>query len=237
MNELVFDEALLAQNKAQVFVDDREAGGECAEKLEELGIVVRVQRLEIGDFIVSERCAIERKTAADFESSVMDGRLFNQANELKENFLSPLVCVVGDDFASLSEKALRGAVMALVIDQRTPVLFFESDETLASFMAQLAEREQLSEAKEMRLRVGKKNVPLAEQQLFLVQGLPGVGTKNARALLEHFKTIENLVCAHENELCDVEGIGKKRAKEIKRLLSSDYEETNESGESEGAENA
>ncbi|MEM0475228.1 MAG: ERCC4 domain-containing protein [Candidatus Norongarragalinales archaeon] len=223
INELVFDEALLAQNKVQVFVDDREAGGECAEALRALGVVVRVQRLEVGDFVVSERCAIERKTSSDFESSVIDGRLFTQASELKDNFLSPLICVVGNRFAVLKPKALRGALMALCVDQRVPVLFFEDDSALAEFVAQLAEREQLTEPKEMRLRVSKKNVPLAEQQLFFVQGLPGVGAKNARALLSHFKTIEELVNANEKELCEVDGIGKKRAREIKRLLSSDFE--------------
>ncbi len=224
VNELVFDETLLSRGKTQVFADDREAQGECVERLRALGVVVKIQRLEIGDFVLSERCAIERKTAADFESSVMDGRLFAQAGELKDNFLSPLICIVGDCFASLNPKALNGALMALTVDQRVPVLFFEDEDELASFIAQLAEREQLNEAKEMRLRVGKKNVPLAEKQLFLVQGLPGVGAKNAKTLLKHFKTIENLVCAHEDELRDVEGIGKKRAREIKRLLSADYEE-------------
>ncbi len=224
MNELVFDEALLAQNKAQVFVDDREADGECVAALRELGVVVHVQRLEVGDFIVSERCAVERKTASDFESSVMDGRLFAQAGELKDNFLAPLVCVVGNEFGALQPKALRGALMALCIDQRVPALFFETDTELGEFIAQLAEREQLSEAKEMKLRVGKKNVSLSEQQLFLVQGLPGVGTRNARALLAHFKTVENLACAREDELEDVAGVGKKRARKIKRLLSADYEE-------------
>ena len=44
------------------------------------------------------------------------------------------------------------------------------------------------------------------------------------ALLAHFKTIENLVCAREHELEDVAGVGKKRAHEIKRLLSTDYEQ-------------
>jgi Fanconi anemia group M protein len=223
VNEIIFDEALLAQNKAQVFADDRETGGECVAALRGLGVVVRVQRLEVGDFVLSERCAIERKTDFDFESSVMDGRLFQQAAELKDNFLSPLICVVGNCFAALNPKALRGALMALAVDQRVPVLFFEDDSELAEFIAQLAEREQLSEPKEMRLRIGKKNVPLAEQQLFFVQGLPGVGAKNARALLAHFDTIEELVNASEKELCEVEGIGEKRAREIKRLLSANFE--------------
>ncbi|MFH0922997.1 MAG: ERCC4 domain-containing protein, partial [Candidatus Micrarchaeota archaeon] len=211
INELVFDEALLARGKTQVFADDREAQGECVKALKKAGVVVKIQRLEIGDFVLSERCAVERKTAADFESSVIDGRLFAQAGELKDNFLSPLVCVVGNEFVSLNPKALRGALMALVVDARVPVLFFEGDAELAEFIAQLAEREQLSEPKEMRLRVGKKTAPLAEQQLFLVQGLPGVGAKNAKTLLKHFKTIENLVCAKEDELEEVAGIGKKRA--------------------------
>jgi len=53
----------------------------------------KVKRIEIGDFIISERVAVERKTAADFVSSIVDGRLFDQAAKMKEAYEKPLIII------------------------------------------------------------------------------------------------------------------------------------------------
>ncbi len=223
MNEIVFDKEL---KKVQVFVDDREAGGAAFEKLLKLGAVVKPVRLPASDFIVSERVGVERKTAADFEASIIDGRLFTQAAELKNHFESPLFALVGDDFERIHPKALRGAFIALVVDYKIPLLFFETDEELGEFLYALAEREQLLERGEKKLRFEKRLMPVHEQQLFVVESLPLIGPKNAHSLLAHFGSIENIVNAGEKELTKVKGIGKVRAREIKKVLSAHYDSTN-----------
>jgi len=221
LKEIFFDKEL---RKVQVFVDDREASGVIVEKLLEKGAIVKPTRLPVGDFIVSERACVERKTAADFEASIIDGRLFTQATELKNHFESPLIALVGNNFERIHPKALRGAIISLVIDYKIPLLFFENDEELGDFIYSLAEREQLLERKEKKLRFEKRLMPLHEQQLFVVESLPLIGPKNARNLLEHFKTIENIVNASEKELTKVKGIGKIRAREIKKTLSTQFEQ-------------
>ena len=48
--------------------------------MEKLGrVVVKIEHLSLGDYCIDGAVLIERKTAADFAQSLMDGRLFGQA--------------------------------------------------------------------------------------------------------------------------------------------------------------
>ena len=53
--------------------------------------------------------------------------------------------------------------------------------------------------------------------------IEGIGEKKRKALFQKFGTLENIKRASEEELATVEGIGKKRARQIKEFLES-YEE-------------
>lgn len=218
MNELVFEE----RPEVQVFIDDRELKSAAAKALFAKGAFLKPVRLSVGDYVLSARAGVERKTSQDFESSVLDGRLFSQAQELREAFPSPVVAVTGKNFERLQPAALRGAFISLAVDYRIPLLFFDSDAEFADFVYALGEREQLLEPREARVRFGRKGAALEERQRFIVESLPLIGPKVARALLEHFGSIERLVSAGAEELVEVEGVGAKRAEEIRRVLSSKY---------------
>ncbi len=222
--ELEFDAKLSAQGLVQVFIDDRELRSKTAKRLFELGAVLQTKRLEVGDFILSTRAAVERKNAPDFESSIIDGRLFAQVKELKENFASPLIALVGTDFERINPKALRGAFISLAIDYKMPLLFFESEEELGDFIYAIGEREQLLEKREMKVNFAKKGTELWERQRVIVESLPGVGPRNAVALLEHFKSVKSVVNASASELQQVEGIGESKAMEMKKVLEEKWME-------------
>ncbi len=205
-----------------VFVDDREADSLAVSRLAELGAEIVVRRLPVGDFVVSKRVGVEKKKSGDFESSVMDGRLFGQAKELVENFERPLMVVVGREFERLETKAIRGALIALMIDYRLPVYGARDEEGFAEFVYQLAFREQLQPAKELRLRFDKKAFPLHFYQQFIVEGLPLVGPVTAKNLLKHFGSVERVFTASEKKLMEVEGVGEVRAREIRKVVSTKY---------------
>ncbi|MFH0713056.1 MAG: ERCC4 domain-containing protein [Candidatus Micrarchaeota archaeon] len=211
-----------AAGKPLIFVDDRELKSETAKTLFKLGASLRPQRLEVSDFILSPRVAIERKTAADFEGSVIDGRLFEQVKNLLENVERPLLCVVGKEFQRLNAKAMRGVVISLVVDFSLPVLFFESEKELAEFLYHVAEKEQLKEHKEQKLRFGRKGATIAEKQQFIVESLPMVGPNAAKKLLEHFGSVEAIFKADEKALQEVDLIGKEKAKEIRNIICTKF---------------
>lgn len=205
-----------------VMADDREQSGECVQALRELGTVLHCQRLPVADFVCSERVAIERKTAPDFESSVIDGRLFAQAAELKANFASPLLTIVGNDFERLDKKAWHGALLCLAVDFNLPIFFLESERALAEFIHSVGFREQLRPAREERLRFEKRSLDGSQSKQFVVESLPGVGPGLAKSLLEHFGSVENVFTAEQEELLEVQGIGAEKAAAIRKVVSGEY---------------
>ncbi len=86
----------------------------------------------------------------------------------------------------------------------------------------ISKREQVIEGKEPRLRGSKHFRTVKVLQEYIVAGLPNVDTKLARRLLKRFKSIEKIFTASINELMEVKGIGKKKSKKIKEVLTESY---------------
>ena len=204
-------------------LDDRELKSGAAKRLFERGALLEARRLEVADYACSERVGVERKTASDFEASIIDGRLFVQAGELDRNFPSPLICIVGSNFERLNPKALEGAKISLAVDYKIPLFFFPTEEEFADFLYAIAFREQFVEKRETRLNLEKRAFELPQQQQFVVESLPLIGPVQAKRLLEHFKSVAAVFSASEDELMQVEGIGELRAKKIRELIGAAFE--------------
>jgi len=70
---------------------------------------------------------------------------------------------------------------------------------------------------EIALRTAKpKDMSVLTQ--YLVEGLPGVGPGRARALVEHFGSVRQLMAASHVEIAQAPGIGPKTAERIVELL-------------------
>jgi len=70
----------------RIYVDPRERG--MAKLLESRGLEVILKSLEVGDYVISDRVAIERKTAQDFVASIIDPErnLFRQIADLSRSY-------------------------------------------------------------------------------------------------------------------------------------------------------
>jgi ERCC4-type nuclease len=58
-----------------------------------------------------------------------------------------------------------------------------------------------------------------KRQLFILQGLPGIGPEMAGRLLDNFGSVEAAISAGSSELQSVDGIGKRVAERIKWAVS------------------
>ncbi len=183
---------------------------------------VELKTLEVGDYVLSDRVVVERKTAEDFVNSIIDKRLFNQLKNLKK-VEKPLLIIEGDNFSRLHENAIKGAILSIILDFGIPVVFTKNAEETADLLIKIAEKEQIKEKRAVMVRYGKTAMSLKEQQKFIVESLPDVGGALAERLLKHFKTVENVFTAKEEELMKVEGVGKERAKKIREVLTAKYE--------------
>jgi ERCC4-related helicase len=215
------------EEKVYIYVDQRERGSGIAKKLSEMGVDVDVKQLEVADFLVSERVAVERKTVSDFLQSLVDGRLMSQMSEMARNFESPIVIIEGNPGQLYTERninpnAIRGAISSIAVNFGIPIIYTTGTEDTAAFIYVLAKREQEGKAKEIALRGEKRAMSLSEWQRFVVESLPNVSSVIAKRLLSHFGSVEKVINASEKELQDVEGIGKGKAERIKEIISSEY---------------
>ena len=86
----------------------------------------------------------------------------------------------------------------------------------------IAKREQDPDLKSIYLRNERKPLTLKEQQEYLIEGLPGIGSSLAKSLLSKFKSVKNVINAKEDKLRKVEKIGDKKSKVIREVLDSEY---------------
>ncbi|WP_456472613.1 DEAD/DEAH box helicase [Methanocaldococcus sp.] len=213
------------EKKIKIIVDVREKG--MAKLLSEKRAKVELKTLELGDYIVSDRTIIERKTAEDFVSSIIDKRLFNQIKDLSR-VERPILIIEGDNFGRIHENAIKGAILSIILDYRVPIIFTKDKEETADYIIKIAEREQLKERRQVAIRYGKTAMSLEERQRFIVESLPDVGGALADRLLKHFKTVERVFTASEKELKKVEGVGEERAKKIREVLTAEYKKSEKS---------
>jgi len=180
----------------------------------------------LGDFILSDNCAVERKTISDFLSSLVDGRLFSQAKNLKDHFDKVLYILEGDIneiyyLRDISENAIISSILSLNLDYGIPIFYSENIESTAKILKNLLRREnKISEGKSS-IRVGRKLWTIDDEQKYLIEGLPGVGPKLANNLLTYFKSPEKIFLASSEDLQKIEKIGKKKADKIKLVLEKD----------------
>jgi ERCC4-type nuclease len=216
------------EEKVQIVIDSRELRSNVVKKLYELGVEIKTEPLEVGDFLLSDEVAVERKTIGDFLSSIIDGRLFQQLSQMSKHFAKPVVIVEGNEdiysIRAMHPNAIRAAIASIAVDFRMPVIYSQSEEETALFLYTIAKREQIESKKSVNIRGAKKPFSNKFLQEYLVTGLPGIGIGIARNMLKHFKTVEKIFTASEEELQNVEKIGEKKAKKIKEILTKEYAE-------------
>jgi Fanconi anemia group M protein len=189
--------------------------------LKSFGAKVSEVNLAIGDFVISNDTVIERKTHNDFISSIIDGRIFEQANKMKKNFENAVIIVEGFSNRKINENALKGAIATLLVNGVSVVNTLNIKDT-ARLIYWLAKKE-TQKTKLLGFKIPKKGKDIKKLKEKIVACLPGISIKKARSLLKRFKSVRAIFTASELELRKVKGIGEKTAKEIKEIVESKYE--------------
>jgi len=215
----------MEESRTRVIVDKRESGTDVVRWLRGLADL-EMRKLDVGDYAVSDRIIIERKSAEDFLQSIVDRRLIRQMRELSESCDRPVLIIEGNEIFSrrlIHPNAIRGAIASVVADYGISIIRSQDAEDTAKLIAALARREQVKDKREVSFRPKIRRPSVQEFQRFVVEGLPGISCVLAKRLLEHFKTVENIMRASEEELMKVRGIGKNKARALRLVLTSQYE--------------
>jgi DNA excision repair protein ERCC-4 len=219
-----------ARAPVKIIADDRERAGGVVEVLAARSdVALEVRRLEAGDFLVEGSFAVERKTLSDFAASVIDTRLFKQAAKLAQNGRRAILILEGtlsaDGAAGVSREALQGALITVSVFYGLAVLRARDVSETARLLIYLGRQAQRF-AQGGLPRPGYRPKGKRARQLFLLQGLPGIGPSRAGKLLERFGSVENVARASLSELSEVDGVGENTAVKIRWALEEsgfDYE--------------
>jgi Fanconi anemia group M protein len=217
-----------AAGRVTVFVDHRERASNVARILGKKDLSVREIQLEVADFVISDRIAIERKTIPDLLNSVINQRLFDQLKRMSASYEKPVLIIEGDpkdlyNARELHENTVRGILSSIAIDYGVPVIWTENALETANMVYWIAYREQKMDKREPQIRACKRVTDRPTMQEFLVAGLPHINSKLSRRLLEHFRTPRDIFTASEERLMEVEGMGKEKVRKVFDLINCEYE--------------
>ena len=210
-----------------IVADDRERASGVIELFRSIPAVsVRIERLAAGDYLTDRRILFERKTLQDFAVSIVDGRLFKQMLTLmKSKFRAVLILEGGvNDAKSLGvrREALQGALITTSLILGIPVIRSMAPEETARLIVYAARQVQ-SIVKASCPRPGYRPKGKKGRQLYILQGLPGVGHERALRLLEKFGSVEAVMNASREDLLTVEGVGAKTADRIRWAVGEQLE--------------
>ena len=213
-----------SKQKPTVFIDSREKNSTIAKELKNLNIPVEIKQLASADYIVSN-IGIELKTREDFIASIIDQRLLSQVRSLKENFEKQLILIQGDEdlysIRNVHPNAIRGMLAAIAINYNIPIIYTKNPLDTAALLATIVKREEERGDKEP-LFGERKPLTTKELQEHIVASFPGVGNVVAKSLLTELKSIRAIVNAEESMLREIDNIGPKKAREIKRIIDEEY---------------
>ena len=208
-----------------ITADDREHKSEVIKSLMGIDSVeVCIQRLSMGDYQVDNRLIVERKTLKDFAVSIIDGRLFKQMIRLANSTFAGVLILEGTAIDTvdigMTRAAMQGALITVSLILGIPILRSKDHSETARLIVYIG-RQIESLATGGVHRHGYRPKTRRKRQLFILQGLPGVGPEKAVRLLDSLGSVEAAISASSNELQTVDGIGKSIAGKIKWAVSEE----------------
>ncbi len=212
-------------DNTKIIVDNRESRSNIVRLLSQKNVDIEKRQLDVGDYVLSTRIGIERKNVDDYLSSLLEGKLFTQMRKLRDSYSRPILIIEGERLFSkrnISHNAINGSFASIIVDYGIAIMRTNTPKETADLINIIASREQKDSKKEVAIRGEKWSMSPAEQQQFIIEGLPNISAVLAKRLLQHFGSIRSIANASVEDLCEVQGIGKNIAQDIIKIVNQDY---------------
>jgi len=211
-----------------IIVDSREANTatKIVKGLKERGVNIQITALEKGDYILSDVCAVERKTVQDFVYTLTHRYLFEQLFLLKEVYPKSLILLEGYlpiiyKFSRIQPVSVWGAMFNLAKNGIAIISTTSYKETI-DFLHVAARQEQIVEKRAPTIHPIKKTETLSDAQIYFVASLPYVGREKAVSILKSYQTPINALIKVEDWPKTVYGLGPKISSKVKEVLNTPF---------------
>ncbi len=233
-----------------IIVDMREKNSRIGKKLNDLGAIVIMETLDVGDYLCSGLTAVERKRGDDFRSSVFGGsntsNVFEQLLRLSEAVEKPMLLLenfekaFGPPGGDERSSSIYGALVSIALKLGIPIIPTRNTADTAIVLYRIAKRQQSEMLDRGIARRIPKSITLKERQAYVLEGLFKVGPTKSQQLIEEFKCPINFFTELLNtdivytktgnpkgitgKLADVKGFGWKFVRDNKKLLLSEKDD-------------
>ena len=218
----------------RVYADYREKNSGIPSLIKEKGAIVILDNLSVGDYVISDEIAIERKSVEDLVNSVFDKRFFDQLSRLSEAYPRSFILIEGDTEKirriTSRWRAINSALVSAIVDFDLRVLYSNDRTETAEIIYKIAERSTQENKRSISLHEKPKFENIKDMQLYVIEAFPQIGRKLAEKLLEKFGNIEKICTASVIDLEKALG-SRKKAEEIYKIIHAPYV-TNEKNNNE-----
>lgn len=190
------------------------------------GLKIEDSFLEVGDYLLDDGFAIERKDK-DFIPSILSNRLYEQLNNLC-NYPHPILCLIEENkwktfYFSHSKwihKAYEGTMVTLATSYPNLKVFkFDTEEEFISFVVNLDKKLHKEGKSERPAPIMRRSKALSVKKENALTACDGISVGKAKSLLECYGSIKNIANDTVENLEKTPGIGKKLAKSIYEVLN------------------
>ncbi|NXN07541.1 XPF endonuclease, partial [Indicator maculatus] len=206
-----------------VIVDMREFRSELPSLIHRRGIDIEPVTLEVGDYILTPDVCVERKSISDLIGSLNNGRLYAQCVSMSRYYKRPILLIEFDPskpFSLIPRGSLHQEISSNDITSRLTlltlhfpklrILWCPSPHATAELFEELKQNHPQPDAETaMAITADSEILPESDKynpgpQDFLLK-MPGINAKNCRALMNHVKSIAELVTLSKDELTNILG--------------------------------
>lgn len=190
------------------------------------GCDIQTTELEIGDYLFDNKVCFEFKTIPDFITSIQDGRVFNQAINMAENYDYHYIVIQGDEYTRAKSIAMTkhyrpityyqylGAIASL--NRFTTVIESYNPTIQEAYYRMLITAKKCLQNKPIVKKFPRKDKNPAFN--YLCYCIYGINTKKAKLITDTYnlKSLTDLMQITHDDLILIEGIGDKMATKIIR---------------------
>jgi ERCC4-type nuclease len=211
-----------------IIIDDREANSasKIVKGLKERGVNVKTERLEKGDYVLSDVCAVERKTVQDFVYTLTRRFLFEQLYRLKEVYPKSMILLEGYlpiiyRYSRIQPASVWGAMFSLARNGIAIVNTTSYKESI-DFLYVAAHQEQIVDKRSPIVHAFKRVDSVSDAQVYFLASLPNIGREKAVAILRSYHTPVNALNRIDNWPETVRGLGPIISSKAKEVLNSQF---------------
>ncbi|KAM6963536.1 DNA repair endonuclease XPF [Tautogolabrus adspersus] len=209
---------------SRVIVDMREFRSELPSLLHRRGLDIEPVTLEVGDYILTPETCVERKSVSDLIGSLQSGRLYTQCLSMTRYYRKPVLLIEFDPakpFSLMARSDFRHEISSNDISSkltlltlhfpRLRILWCPSPHATADLFLELKKGRSEPDAAAAQAVTAESDMVTESAELYnpgpydFLLKMPGVNTKNYRALIKNADSLADLAKISQDKLAEILG--------------------------------